>query len=78
MASTVGVSAFVTPDGTVHQATGYNVPATIVQRLDLSTGRTMATFLGEGPEFVLVAMAIGALIAALWFRRKRVSGGTSS
>jgi apolipoprotein N-acyltransferase len=62
MASTVGVSGFVTADGQVHQATAFNAPAVTVDALHTGTARTLATRLGAGPEYVIVAVAIAALM----------------
>jgi apolipoprotein N-acyltransferase len=61
MASTVGVSGFVTADGTVHRATGFNRPAVIQQELHLGTGRTPATTLRGWLEWSLVALALAGL-----------------
>ena len=71
MASTVGVSGFVTTDGRVHDATGFDVPATIVRPLHLGAGRTLATRLGAGPEVVLALLGVGALAAGAVVRRRR-------
>ncbi|MGE5829714.1 MAG: apolipoprotein N-acyltransferase [Micromonosporaceae bacterium] len=71
MASTVGVSAFVRPDGGVLDATGFNQPAVIVRELRLSSARTMATAVGVAPELALVAVAIAALVAAIVLGRAR-------
>jgi len=64
MASTVGISGFVTADGRVHQATRFNTPAAEVRELRVSDTRTLATRLGAGPEYGLVAAAVFALVAA--------------
>lgn len=69
MASTVGVSGFVTPDGAVHDATGFNTQAVVVRELRLGSGRTLAARLGAGPEIVLAALALGAVVAAGLLRR---------
>ncbi|WP_213456823.1 apolipoprotein N-acyltransferase [Rhizomonospora bruguierae] len=73
MASTVGVSAFVTADGQVHDTTGFNEPATIVRQLPLDAGRALATRLGYWPEVVLCGLALAAVVAAgaLRFRARR-------
>jgi apolipoprotein N-acyltransferase len=69
MASTVGVSGFVTPDGSVHDATGFNTQAVVVRELRLGSGRTLAARLGAGPELALAALALGAVVAAAFQRR---------
>ncbi|HET8682664.1 MAG TPA: apolipoprotein N-acyltransferase [Micromonosporaceae bacterium] len=71
MASTVGVSGFVTADGVVHDATGFNTQAVVVRELTPATARTLATRLGTGPEWALVAAASGALAAAAVLRRRK-------
>jgi apolipoprotein N-acyltransferase len=68
MASTVGVSGFVTTSGAVLDATGFDVPAVISRDMALGTARTMATSLGPGPEIALTAGAVVALGAAWWTR----------
>ncbi len=73
MASTVGISAFVDPDGTVHDATRFNERAVIVRAIGLRTGRTIATELGETPELALVAVAVLVLVAAAVIRRRKVA-----
>jgi apolipoprotein N-acyltransferase len=74
MASTVGVSAFVRTDGTVVDASGFNVPAVAVREMRLGTTRTLATSLGYWPELGLVALAVAALRGAALVRRGPASG----
>jgi apolipoprotein N-acyltransferase len=71
MVSTVGVSAFVGVDGGVHDASGFNVPAVMVRDMRLGQSRTLATRLGEWPEFAAVALAVAALAGAYAPRRRR-------
>jgi apolipoprotein N-acyltransferase len=75
MASTVGVSGFVSPSGEVHDATGFDVPAVIIRDVPLDSGRTIATRLGAAPELVLVFLAVVALVAAVGMRRRRSTSG---
>jgi apolipoprotein N-acyltransferase len=70
MASTVGVSAFVDPDGSAYKLTGFNVPAVIQSELRPLSARTMATELGALPELALVVAALGALVTAVALRRR--------
>jgi len=70
MASTVGISGFVAPDGTVSDATGFNTPAVQVRELRLGTARTLATRLGGAPEYALVAAALAVLLGAAVLRRR--------
>jgi apolipoprotein N-acyltransferase len=73
MASTVGVSAFVTPAGNVQDATGFNTSAVVVRELRPSATRTMATVLGVWPELTLVTVAVAAVMGAIWLRRRTAS-----
>ena len=74
MASTVGVSGFVTAGGVVHDATGFNTPAVVVHDLRLGDGRTLATRLGVWPEAVLTLLALAAVVGAVWLRRRTRPG----
>ncbi|WP_038841177.1 apolipoprotein N-acyltransferase [Salinispora arenicola] len=76
MASTVGVSGFVFPDGRVSDATGFNTRAIVVRQLHLADGRTLATRVGLWPEVVLTVLAVAALAAA--GMRRRVRGGPTA
>ncbi|MBM0240326.1 apolipoprotein N-acyltransferase, partial [Micromonospora sp. ATA32] len=71
MASTVGVSGFVAPDGRVSAATGFNTPAVVVRQMQLGDGRTPATRAGALPELALAGLAGAALVAAAVSRRRR-------
>ncbi|WP_243639969.1 apolipoprotein N-acyltransferase [Micromonospora sp. MW-13] len=71
MASTVGVSGFVAPDGRVSDATGFNTRAVVLRQLRLGDGRTVATRVGVWPEAALSAAAVAALAGAVWLRRRR-------
>ncbi|MET8094744.1 apolipoprotein N-acyltransferase [Micromonospora sp. NPDC005220] len=76
MASTVGVSGFVAPDGRVSDATGFNTREVVVRQVRLDDGRTLATRLGWWPEVALAALAAAALVgAAVLRRRQRVMPG---
>jgi apolipoprotein N-acyltransferase len=70
MASTVGVSAFVDADGTVHDETTFNTQAVLVRQLRLGDGRTLATRLGLWPEVALAGLAVVALVAAGVLRQR--------
>ncbi|MGC4892868.1 apolipoprotein N-acyltransferase [Micromonospora sp. DT31] len=76
MASTVGVSGFVTPEGRVDGATGFNTAAVVVRQMQLGDGRTPATTAGVWPEVALTALAVAVLLgAAVWRRRREVVPG---
>jgi apolipoprotein N-acyltransferase len=74
MASTVGVSGFVSANGDVSQATGFNTPAVVLAQLPLGDERTLATRLGAIPEYLLTALALAGLVgAAIAARRRRAA-----
>lgn len=66
VAATSGVSAIVRPDGTVSRATGQFTADTLVERVPLRSGDTLATTLGGIPEWVLVGLAVIAVAVRLW------------
>jgi len=74
MASTVGVSGFVAPDGRVSDATGFNTREVVVRQLRLADGRTVATRVGLWPEVVLAGLAVAALAGAAVLRRRQRVG----
>ncbi|MER5325337.1 apolipoprotein N-acyltransferase [Streptosporangium roseum] len=65
-----GISAYVTPDGTVAWRTGELVPAANVLRVPVRTAETVATRVGALPEWALILVSVGALAAA-WRRGPR-------
>jgi apolipoprotein N-acyltransferase len=71
MVSTVGVSAFTDPSGSIHGATRFNTPAVVVRDMRLGGPRTLATRLGLWPEMAATALAVVALAGALPLRRRR-------
>ncbi|HKX68895.1 MAG TPA: apolipoprotein N-acyltransferase [Intrasporangium sp.] len=64
--STVGQSALITPDGTAHQVTSLFTRAVVRGDLPLRDSKTLATRLGEGPEWA----ALLALIVMLGLRQR--------
>jgi apolipoprotein N-acyltransferase len=62
--SPTGFSAFVQPDGTVHQRTGVSEQKVIVRTIALSDGRTWYSHLGDWPWSVLAALA---LLGSWWY-----------
>jgi apolipoprotein N-acyltransferase len=73
MASTVGISGFVTADGVVHQASQFNTLSVEVRELRTADGSTtLATRLGAWPEAALTAVAVGLLVLAVVWRRRRI------
>lgn len=63
--STVGVSGLIAPDGTVVDGSPLFVPTTLQAALPLRTDLTVAARVGEGPEWVLVAVAALAMLLGL-------------
>jgi apolipoprotein N-acyltransferase len=62
-AAPTGFSAFVSPDGDVHDRTAISDQAVIVRSLELRTGATWYVTIGDTPW---VALAAAALAVALW------------
>ncbi|HEX6684774.1 MAG TPA: apolipoprotein N-acyltransferase [Candidatus Limnocylindrales bacterium] len=71
MASTVGISGFVTADGAVHQASQFNTLAVMVRELHTGGSTTLATRLGFWPEAALTVLALAGLVAGGVLRRRR-------
>jgi apolipoprotein N-acyltransferase len=71
IATTSGVSATIDPDGTVTQSTKQFTAAVLVNRTVLRDTVTLATALGAVPEWVLVALGVGAIGATAVTRRRR-------
>lgn len=65
VASTSGVSAVITPDGSVAQRTRMFTPAALVTRVPLRSGTTLATRLGPLPEWLLVALGVLGVVVGL-------------
>lgn len=74
IATTSGVSATIDPDGTVTQSTAQFTPAVLVNRTVLRDTVTLATALGAVPEWLLVALGVGAIGATAVTRRRRTAG----
>ncbi|QKG19323.1 apolipoprotein N-acyltransferase [Actinomadura verrucosospora] len=66
VAATSGISAIVAPDGRMIDRSREFVPDIQVASVPERTERTLADRVGEVPEWVLVAVGIGALCAAAW------------
>lgn len=71
MASTVGISGFVTAEGAVHDLSEFNAPAVMVRELRLGDSTTLATRLAALPEGALAVLAVAALAVAAVMRRRR-------
>jgi apolipoprotein N-acyltransferase len=72
VAATSGVSAMISPNGTVIARTSVFHPAILDRRLPLRDPLTLADRVGAWPEWVLSAAGLIALIAAA--RRRRTDG----
>lgn len=71
VAATSGVSAVIAPDGTVEQQTTLFTPDALVARVPLGSGTTLATRLGPAPEWILVALGLLGVAAALVVQRAK-------
>ena len=74
--STVGQSALITPDGTAHQVTSLFTQAVVRGDLPLRDETTVATRVGEAPEWAAAAallVLVGTRIVAPETRRRRTT-----
>jgi apolipoprotein N-acyltransferase len=79
IAATSGISAVVAPDGSVVRASSLFTPATFVEGIAQRSSTTVAQRVGAGPEWVLTAVGVAALIGCLAPVRRRLPrrvGGT--
>lgn len=78
--STVGVSAVISPDGSVRERTGLFTADQMVAELPLRTSMTPAVRLGGWPgaivEAIAGALAVTAIVAG--FRRRRAESGSGA
>ena len=75
IAATSGQSAVIAPDGTVLDRTGaLYTPGVLVDRVPLRTTTTLATRLGAGPEWVLAALGVAAVVVGAVRGRRRTGG----
>src|SRR4051812_31852864 len=73
VAATSGISAVVAPDGSVQRSSKLFTPAAFVEEIAQRRSTTVAQHLGAGPEWVLAAVGLGAVLAAAGpslFRRR--------
>lgn len=70
-----GFSAFVSPNGTVHDRTGVSEQQVIVRSVQPRSGRTWYSYLGDGPWIVVAAIGLVASIVAA---RRGLSGSASA
>jgi apolipoprotein N-acyltransferase len=73
VAATSGISAIVAPDGTLVHSSALFTADTFVEPIAQRDSRTLAERLGATPEYLLVAVALGAVVAAV-LRRRRTTG----
>ncbi len=73
VASTVGISAFIAPDGTVVQSTELFTQQSLVADVGLRQADTVASRVREGPEWLLVGAGLLAFAWGLADSRRRSS-----
>ncbi|SEO85736.1 apolipoprotein N-acyltransferase [Trujillonella endophytica] len=73
VAATSGISAIVAPDGSVVRRSELFTAATFVEDIAQRNSTTLAERLGAGPEWVLTALGVGALLGVVvpGIRRRR-------
>ncbi|WP_347354096.1 apolipoprotein N-acyltransferase [Intrasporangium sp.] len=78
--STVGQSALITPDGTAHQVTSLFTQAVVRGALPLRTQTTLATRVGQVPEWVAAGALLLVVVGSFVQGRRRPHGtdGTSA
>jgi apolipoprotein N-acyltransferase len=69
VASTIGVSAIVAPDGRLITHSGTWQPAVLEARVPLITHRTVADAVGAWPEYIITALTVAALLVAATRRK---------
>jgi apolipoprotein N-acyltransferase len=74
VAATSGISAIVAPDGTLVHSSDLFTAATFVEPIAQRDSRTLAERLGAAPEWVLTALGLGAVAAAVLRRRRAPTG----
>jgi apolipoprotein N-acyltransferase len=72
IAATSGISAIVAPDGSVVRSSSLFTPATFVEDIAQRHSTTLAQRLGAGPEWVLTAIGVAALLAGAAPVRRRL------
>ncbi len=63
VAATSGISAVIAPDGSVVRRSQLFTPATFVEDIAQRDDTTVAERVGAGPEWVLTALGVGALVS---------------
>jgi apolipoprotein N-acyltransferase len=71
VAATSGVSAMIAPNGKILARTGVFTPAVLDMRLPLRDPLTIADRVGAWPEWILSALGLASLIAAVALRRRQ-------
>ena len=70
IASTSGISGYITPDGVIEQQTRQFTPAVVAADVTPRTGLTLADRVGAAPEWAMAALACAAWIFALVLARR--------
>ncbi|WP_040339341.1 apolipoprotein N-acyltransferase [Candidatus Blastococcus massiliensis] len=70
VAATSGISAIVAPDGTIVRSSELFTPDVLVEEIAQRDSRSVASRLGAGPEWLLTAVGVLAVGAAVRLRRK--------
>jgi apolipoprotein N-acyltransferase len=70
VAALAGVSAVIDPAGSVHQRAELFTQDVMLAEVELTDARTVATSIGEWPEWLLTLAALGALALAGWRTRQ--------
>ncbi|MGC4939931.1 apolipoprotein N-acyltransferase [Kribbella sp. DT2] len=76
--STVGISALIRPDGSVAQGSGHFTQETLAAPLPLRSQQTLATRVGQWPEFIVVIAALCGIALGLRRKHRRPAGAKST
>ena len=78
IAATSGISAIIAPDGTVVRSSELFTPDVFVEAIAQRDSRTVASRLGSGPEWLLSALGVGAVLLVLGAGRRPRRDGTAA
>jgi apolipoprotein N-acyltransferase len=71
IASTSGISGYITPDGAIQQQTGQFTAAVVAADVTPRTGLTLADRVGAAPEWLMTVLAAAAWLFAFLLARRR-------
>ncbi len=76
--STVGLTAVIAPDGRIVEQLPWHTAGSIVSDVDLVETLTPASLIGQRLEWLLAGLGVGALLAALPWRRPSATAASAA